>query len=287
VKCVGGALRGCTGPPGCFLAGVLRILSDLHLYDAGTRVRELPQLEPLLAGVRTLVINGDSCEMRHGIGVNRAPDMQRFFRDRVAEAVFVTGNHDPDISDTHELLLAGGRVWVTHGDVCFGDLTPWSRHQPELQRLVEAELAKDPAADYRQLATRFRVARHAARNVSDRVDRSDPRLRARLKWLWDTFFPPRQPLAMLRAWRELPVRAAALAAAVRPEARVAVMGHVHLPGVWHTPPGPIVVNTGSFFAPLGGHLVDLDGDVLHVRRIVRRGGRFYPGRQMAMIPLGG
>ena len=35
---------------------MIRILSDLHLYDARTQVRALSQLEPLLAGVRTLVL---------------------------------------------------------------------------------------------------------------------------------------------------------------------------------------------------------------------------------------
>ncbi|MFI5336264.1 MAG: hypothetical protein ACHQ5A_05750 [Opitutales bacterium] len=257
----------------------------MHFFDAGTRVRDLRQLEPLLAGVATLVINGDSCEMGHGPGAEQAPGLQRFFRERVPEVVFVTGNHDPAISDTHELQLAGGRVWVTHGDVCFDDITPWSRHQPELHALVRAELALDPAADYCDLATRFRVMRAAVQKLSEKVDRVDPSLRARLGWLWHTLFPPRQPLAMLHAWRQLPVRAAALAVAQRPLAQVVVMGHVHLPGVWPSETGPTVVNTGSFFAPLGGHLVDLDGDVVTVRRITRRSGRFVPGKQITEIRL--
>jgi len=265
---------------------VLRILSDLHIYDAGSRVRELRQLDPLLTGVQTLVINGDSCEMCHdNVGEAGAAKVRHYFRARVPEVVFVTGNHDPEISDTHELRLAGDRVWVTHGDVCFEDLTPWSRHRDELRRLVQAELAKTPAVDYRELATRFRVGRRAACNITEHVDRTDERLRARLVWLWHTFFPPRQPFAMLRAWRELPARAAALAAAQRPTAQVVVMGHVHLPGIWRKPPGPTVVNTGSFFAPLGGQLVDLDGEVLQVRRIARRGGNFHPGKLIAEIRL--
>ncbi len=40
---------------------MIRILSDLHLYDARTHVRELPQFAPLLAGVRKQVIKGDPC----------------------------------------------------------------------------------------------------------------------------------------------------------------------------------------------------------------------------------
>ncbi len=45
---------------------MLRILSDLHLFDARTLVRDLAQLDPLLTGVETLVLNGDTCEMRRG-----------------------------------------------------------------------------------------------------------------------------------------------------------------------------------------------------------------------------
>ena len=264
---------------------MLRILSDLHVYDARTQIRDLSQLEPLLAGVQTLVINGDSCEMRRGIALSDVARLREFFWKRVPEVVFVTGNHDPDISDIHELVLAAGRVWVTHGDVCFDDLTPWSRQQPDLRRVVRELLASAPAADYRELGTRIRIAREAARIVGPDLDPAEAGFRAQLGRFCHTFFPPRQILAMLRAWRDLPASAAALAVAQRPSAQVVVTGHVHLPGVWVRPPGPVVINTGSFFSPLGGHLVDLAGDRVEVRRIRRHHGRFEPGRQIAEIPL--
>ena len=264
---------------------MLRILSDLHCYDARSQVRDLRQLEPLLAGVRTLVINGDSCEMRPGVPVPDVARLQDFFRTRVPEVVFVTGNHDPDISDTHELLLAEGRVWVTHGDACFDDLTPWSRMLPQLRRAVHGLLAADPAADYRDVATRLRIARQAARIVGTEIDPADAGFQATLVRLWDTFFPPTQIFAMLRAWRDLPVLAASLAQAQRPTAQVVVTGHVHFPGVWVRPLHPAVINTGSFFSPLGGHLVDVERERVVVRRIRRRSGQFEPGRLVGQIPL--
>ena len=275
----------CRSGEGPFNRSVLRILSDLHLFDAGTQVRELRQLEPLLADVRTLVINGDSCEMLHGHNSDQANEMKRFLRERVPEVIFVTGNHDPVISDTHELLLADGRIWVTHGDICFDDLTPWSRHRDELVALVQAELDRDPTLNYHTIEGRLQVARAATQHLKETVDRLDPSVTARLVWIWHTLFPPRQPLAMLRAWRELPARAAALAVAQRPAAQVVVTGHVHLPGVWPRKGGPIIINTGSFLAPLGGHLVDLAGDTVLARRIIRREGNFRPGRQIARIEL--
>lgn len=264
---------------------MLRILSDLHLYDARTQVREPAQLEPLLAGVETLVLNGDSCEMRRGVTPAQVAALQAFFRARVPAVVFITGNHDPDISDTHELLAAGGRVWITHGDVCLDDLTPWSRHADELRRLVAAQLAADPAADHARLDVRFRIARAVAREEQHVPDYVTPGWRAHLRWTWETFFPPRQTLAMLRSWRDLPRQAARLAAAQRPTAQVVVTGHVHFPGIWRPASGPVVINTGSFFRPLGGNLVDVLADRVQVRRIVGRAGRFAPGPLLAEIPL--
>lgn len=264
---------------------MLRILSDLHLFDARTEVRALRQLEPLLAGVRTLVLNGDTCEMRRGVTPAQLAELKAFFTERVPDVVFLTGNHDPDISDRHEWLAAGGRVWVLHGDVCFDDLTPWARHVAEVRRLVAAKRAALPAAEWARLETRFRIAREVAREETDLPDRTTRHWAAHLAWAWHTFFPPRQPLAMLRCWRDLPGKAFALAVAQRPAAQVVVTGHVHFPGVWRPGRGPAVINTGSFFRPLGGNLVDVDGDRVVVRRIARDGDRFVPGRRVEEILL--
>jgi predicted phosphodiesterase len=265
---------------------MLRILSDLHLLDARTQVRELGQLRPLLAGVQVLVLNGDTCEMRTGLVEGQLAALRGFFTAAVPEVVFLTGNHDPAISEHHEYLAAGGRVWVTHGDVCFDELTPWSRHVQALRREVAAFLAAEPGADYRRLEVRFRVARAVARGEQHLADLTIPGWRAQAAWIWRTFFPPTQPLAMLRSWRELPGRAARLAVAERPTARVVVTGHVHFPGVWRPAVGPAVINTGSFFRPLGGNLVDVFEDRVEVRRIERSRGDFHPGRLLAEIPLG-
>ena len=223
--------------------------------------------------------------MRRGVARPDVDRLQAFFRERVSEVVFVTGNHDPDISETHELLLAEGRVWVTHGDVCFEDLTPWSRQRFDLRRAARELRLRNPAADQGELGERYRVAREAARRVGPEIDPTDASFRAQVVRFWDTFFPPSQVLAMVQAWRELPAAAAALAVAQRPSAQVVVTGHVHFPGVWVRPPGPTVINTGSFFSPLGGHLVDLLDDQVLVRRIRRRRSQFEAGRQISAIRL--
>lgn len=264
---------------------MLRILSDLHLFDARTQVRDLRQLEPLLAGVGTLVLNGDSCEMRLGTTAEQVAAMKRFFAERVPEVIFVTGNHDPDISDVHEHLAADGRVWITHGDICLPGLTPWSRHAGMIRGLLQAHLAAEPGADYRQLPVRFRMARAVAREEEDVPDLHTGGWRAHVRWAWRTFFPPKQVLAMFRAWRDLPDLAAALARDQRPSAQVVVTGHVHFPRVWRRPDGRTIINTGSFLRPLGGHLVDVRDERVEVRRIGFDGNVFRAGRVLAEIPL--
>lgn len=281
----GDSLGGCGGRRARFAGAMLRILSDLHLFDARTQLRELTQLEPLLAGVRTLVLNGDTCEMRCHFAPEQLEALRGFLAARVPEVAFVTGNHDPDISDVHEYLAADGRVWVTHGDVCFDDFTPWSRHAAPLRREIAAQLAREPRADFSRLDVRLRIARHVARTEADVPDLATGGWRSQARWVWQTFFPPRQVLAMLRCWRELPRRAAVLAREQRPMAQVVVTGHVHFPGVWPMPGGPVVINTGSFLRPLGGNLVDIAGEHVVVRRIERGQGGFQAGKLLAQIPL--
>lgn len=264
---------------------MLRILSDLHLYDARTQLRALEQLEPLFAGVQTLVLNGDTCELRRDVTPAQLAELKAFFTGRVPEVIFLTGNHDPDISNVHEYLAADGRVWITHGDVCLEGLTPWSRHAGDIRRSVAAKLAADPAADWNELAVRFRIARAVAREEQDVPDLVTRSWRSHVAWFWRTFFPPRQVLAMLRAWRNLPHAAADLARTQRPAAQVVVTGHVHFPRVWRHAGDPVVVNTGSFFRPLGGHLVDVLDERVRVRRIEFDGARFKAGRTVAEIAL--
>jgi hypothetical protein len=77
-----------------------------------------------------------------------------------------------------------------------------------------------------------------------------------------------------------PARAAALARSFRPGARFILIGHTHYCGC--SPRGPrIVINTGSFM-PLGGRMtVDIQGDSITVRPILRQRGTFHAGPPVA------
>ena len=43
---------------------LIRIISDVHFADRGSRVRSLGQLRPLLEGATLLVLNGDTLDTR-------------------------------------------------------------------------------------------------------------------------------------------------------------------------------------------------------------------------------
>lgn len=264
---------------------MIRILSDLHFHDADSRVRRLEQLDPLLAGVDHLILNGDTCETERGLAAARLQQVTSFFQDRVPRVTFVTGNHDPAISETHELMLAERRVWVTHGDVLFADATPWSTLRDELERRIGQALAPLPRSEWQAVETRLRVNRAACVGLPREFDHEATGILSRLNRLRITLFPPRKVLAMLQAWRDLPRLAAELAATQRPSAQVIVTGHVHNPGIWSRPCGRVVINTGAFGPPRGALSVDLVGDHLTVRRVAERAGRFHPGRVIAEIPL--
>jgi predicted phosphodiesterase len=262
-----------------------RILSDLHLGDERSSLRDAAQLSPLLEGVDTLVLNGDTCDTQHDLGPAEVAALKGFFGARVPAVAYITGNHDPDISGAHELSLADGRVWVTHGDVLFDDLAPWSRLRPELARRLALIRPCHPAANWENISTRLPMMREACLKLPcEHASAPGGGALIKLRRAARDLFPPNRALAMLRTWAAAPRLAARLAAAQRPAARVVVCGHVHFPGVWRHG-GRLVVNTGSFSPPLGARGVDLTGETVRVRCVERRGGMFHPGRVVAEFPL--
>ncbi|HEY0969080.1 MAG TPA: metallophosphoesterase [Opitutaceae bacterium] len=264
---------------------MLRVLSDLHLFDADSRVRRAAQLTPLFHGVDHLVLNGDTCDTERDLPAEELARLLAFFRASVPRVTILTGNHDPAISEQHELLLADGQIWVTHGDVLFPEATPWSTLREELIRRIDRGLAATPEDERHTVAARLRVHRAACLHLPREFDQRATSPLARLNRLRITLFPPHKILAMLRAWRDTPRLAADLAAAQRPSARVVITGHIHNPGVWTRPCGRVVINTGAFGPPRGALLVDLVGSQLTVRKVVERDGHFHPGKVVAEIPL--
>lgn len=266
---------------------VLRILSDLHYSDSASRVRALDSLRPLFAGADALVFNGDSVETRR----TRHPEKtaaQRaeffaFLRRHAPPCVFLTGNHDPDISPHHWLDLAGGQVFVTHGDILFDAIGPWGSDAPALRAALRVELAALSPAERGQLAPLFAACKRVSARRSPPHDPHAGGLRHHARRFAEKLRPS-LAWGMLNSWLTLPRRAEAFLRRHRPDARFIVVGHTHRPGVWRRS-GVVIINTGSFCPPLGRCAVDLTRDSLTVRAIRSRRGVFHLGPVTARFAL--
>ena len=270
---------------------VIRIFSDIHYGDRMTRVDRLAQLEPLCADIGRLVINGDTFDTRAGPNPAHTErcraEVAEFFGRVSVPVTFVTGNHDPDCSDQHFLDLADGEVFVIHGDVLYDCIVPWGRDAAPIRRLVREALAALPPGAEHRLDERVGAFRRVAASLRQRHQAERNPVKYTLRFLTDTVWPPPSAWNMLQAWRNLRRGSPRSApASTRPRARYILVGHTHRPGVWRTPAGVVVINTGSFSPPFGGLAVDLTPTRLAVRRIEARGGAFHPGRTIAEFPLG-
>jgi predicted phosphodiesterase len=266
-----------------------RILSDLHYGEHACRLRHLSGLEPLLKGVGHLILNGDSVDTRPGPHPARTAgwraELGQFLGQVGAMTTVLTGNHDADLSTRHHLVLAEGRVFVTHGDLCFPDIVPWSQDAPAIRRRITAELARHPVPAAGELDHLLGVFRRVAGEVPQRHHAEPHRGKYAVRYLVDTVWPPARLFRVLHTWQQAPDLAFALGQRHLPGARLIVCGHTHRPGIWRHPDGRVHVNTGSFCPPLGALCVDLVSNVARIRRVKFRRGEAHPGRCLAEIPL--
>jgi len=266
-----------------------RILSDIHYGDHASRVHRLAQLRPLLDGPSHLVLNGDTLDTRCGPRPAFTAELRAEVLAWIASArlpiAVVTGNHDPDISIVHELTLADGQVFVTHGDVIFDNIVPWGRDATRISRLTATELAQlDPSART-HLAARLAIWRRVAAQIPQRHQAEPNRLKYLLHFAADTVWPPLRIFRVLAAWRHAPRLSAELARLHHPQAAFILTGHTHRPGIWRRPNGVTVINTGSFCPPTGGYTIDLHPTKLLVRPVESRQGEFHPGAPLAEFSL--
>lgn len=267
-------------------APVIRIFSDLHYRDSESRLQSLDTLAPLLAGADQIILNGDTLDSQPECARDDTAAVRAFFARQPASVVFLSGNHDPDISDQAERSLMDGRVWITHGDVLFDHIAPWSSLRTELARRM-ATLTRDlPAGEHDRIETRLRLNRLACLHLPEPHVRTHRDLSTRTARLVHTLFPPHRLFEMLKAWCTTPARARRFVREQRPSARLVVLGHTHHPGVWRDrASGVTVVNTGTFCPPFAARFVELQGDRVRIVRIVWRRGAFHPGRIVAEFPL--
>jgi predicted phosphodiesterase len=243
----------------------------------------------MLEGVSEVVLNGDTLDTRPGPHPARTASLRAevtsFLRELGCPVTLLSGNHDADLTPRHHLTLAEGRVFVTHGDLCFPDIVPWSRDAPLIRRRIAAELDGVPERLHHDLDHRLAVFRRVAGQVPQRHQAEPHRGKYALRYLVDTVWPPARLLRVLHTWWQAPDLAFALGRQHRPEARLIICGHTHRPGIWRHRDGRIHVNTGAFCPPLGALCVDLEDGLARVRRVEFRRGEAHPGQCLAEFPL--
>ena len=266
----------------------IRILSDIHLGHPASLVGDPEELAPLFEGIPTVVFNGDTVEDRFRKDQEQARKnleaTKKVCAGLGAAAVFLNGNHDPKISPWNHLDLAGGAVLVTHGDMLFHDISPWSNESVIMKaahREALEEIGEDAFHD-------FEKRLHASKRASLALELHEstiPRGRlARVITYLRESWPPWRPLLIFQCWIQVPGRAEALARVFRPRARFILIGHSHYCGVWKRGPR-VIINTGGFLPIAGRSLVDLEGNRLTIRKIARSGGKFQPGKTVAQFEV--
>jgi predicted phosphodiesterase len=258
----------------------IRILSDLHFGHPASVIEQPRQLLPLFRGAKTVIFNGDTVELRYlrgrRIGMRNAVLMREACEAAGARPVFINGNHDPILSDLSHVDLVDGAVLVTHGDLLFHDVSPWSHEAVYIGEAHTRELADMEEDAFLDFEKRLKASKRAALAIE--LHRSGMRrtpftaLQTILRECW----PPWRPLQIIHSWVVTPARAEALARVFRPRARFILIGHTHYSGAWRRGPR-MIINTGSFL-PFGGRMaIDVQDAKLTVRPILNEGGAFRAG----------
>ncbi len=226
----------------------VRVLSDLHLGHKISRISNVNALRPLISGAGTVIFNGDTWQELARPFFERSKvmleDLRVLCREEGAEAIFLSGNHDPGWSGPGWMALAEGRIVITHGDALLFDGSPWKREILVNGRRV-MELWREHPEAASDIEQRMRVARKLAREL---CSVEHPTGRNILLRAWDAALPPQRAMKMLEAWFTQAAEGARFCERYFPAAEFLIIGHFHREGSWLAG-GRRVINTGSFMAP--------------------------------------
>jgi predicted phosphodiesterase len=261
------------------------IISDLHLGHRASQIRDPEELTPILKEARSVIFNGDTVEMRtpvdRPVGRHMAAVIARLCHSIGCRATFINGNHDPAVSRIDHLDLMDSRILVTHGDILFLGVAPWSRQALAYRRIHLRALANLGPDALMNFEKRLLAAKRTSIKLQLMERPVTKRSKgAELRVLIQQFWPPHRPFMILHAWLQTPTLAARLCDLFRPNARYIIVGHTHYPGFWKR--GPItVINTGSYVLHFGALAVLLDGESIEIRKVIKRKEGFALGKRLA------
>jgi predicted phosphodiesterase len=261
------------------------IISDLHLGHRASQIRDPEELVPILKEARSVIFNGDTVEMRtpvdRPVGRHMAAVVARLCHSIGCRATFINGNHDPAVSKIDHLDLMDGRILVTHGDILFLGVAPWSRQALAYRKIhlrALANLGPDALMNFekRLLATKRTSIKLQLMERPLTEHSKAPKLGVLVRQFW----PPHRPFMILHAWLQTPTLAARLCDLFRPNAKYVMVGHTHYPGCWKRDP-VTVINTGSYVLHFGALAVLLDGESIEIRKVIKQKEGFALGKRVA------
>ncbi|MBV9733098.1 MAG: metallophosphoesterase family protein [Verrucomicrobia bacterium] len=261
------------------------IISDLHLGHRASQIRDPEELVPILKEARSVIFNGDTVEMRttvdRPVGRHMAAVIARLCHSIGCRPTFVNGNHDPAVSKIDHLDLMDGQILVTHGDILFLGVAPWSRQALAYRKIHLRALANLGPDALMNFEKRLLAAKRTSIKLQLMERPVTEHSKApKLSVLVQQFWPPHRPFMILRAWLQTPTLAARLCDLFRPNAKYVIVGHTHYPGFWKR--GPVtVINTGSYVLHFGALAVLLEGESIEIRKVIKQKEGFALGKQVA------
>jgi predicted phosphodiesterase len=265
-----------------------RVISDLHLGHDICAIRDASELEHLLDGISTLILNGDTFEAKiprfHAASQALLDGLMDLCERKGVTPILLNGNHDPASWPHDYLELFGGKMIVHHGHAFFRYVSPWSAKLKYCKDKLDAIWASFPAKESREnIQIRCEIARQCSQAMlATDVRQKNSGLLAKLGMALRELWPPRRPWMVAKTWLTLPNVATGFLDQYFPNAQIFCFGHTHR-AAWWKRRNRLLVNCGGYVSFASPLCVDIAADAtVSVRRIRfdKASRRYNAGKQL-------
>ena len=237
-------------------------------------------LAPLLHGIDTLMLNGDTAETlskkMSAQSIAMTEELVSVASEADIEVVLITGNHDPDISKRHHATEFDKRVLIMHGHAVLDGIAPWSWRSKHIRELKSQQADPDTLEDILELVT----------EVSQQVGSETMEAKRPSTMRMASLAAP-AVFHILKSWYNFPTLTCKFLKQYAPETKVCITGHTHRQGIWIRD-NSVIINTGCFgklpfpSRPLGV-ILDRNQNAVYVHPIKVKKGVFQLAKSICKI----
>lgn len=231
----------------------------------------------------TIIFNGDTVEQKFEDSPAHLKDplppisqLEEKVENWNSKAIFLTGNHDPGVSNAHYCEIDQGAILATHGDAIFDSIAPWSVNADVLKDLVEQGMGNLVVGESTSFYDYLQVFKDASIKEHALLKDYDPSVWGKIEVFARQAWPPNRPLKILESWKKAPMKAVDLMNRFGKSPEFLIIGHTHKPDI-SVIGKTTVINTGAFLPWPGATAVDIDPSGITVRKILNRKDRFSLG----------